>query len=81
MKSEEPHWDWVYSVIFGSDSNTLASGSRDGTIQLWNIQKSDRAFLKPPRPYENTNIAGAQGLTKAQRASLLALGAVDNSVL
>jgi hypothetical protein len=30
------------------------------------------------RPYEGMNITGAQGLTEAQRQSLLALGAVDH---
>lgn len=29
-----------------------------------------------PRPYEDTDITGARGLTEAQRTSFLALGAV-----
>lgn len=34
------------------------------------------AVLRVPRPDEGTNIAGACGLTEAQRASMLALSAV-----
>ncbi|BAY04659.1 hypothetical protein MMC39_10685 [Anabaena sp. CCAP 1446/1C] len=28
----------VYSVVFGSDSKTLASGSYDKTVKLWNVE-------------------------------------------
>jgi WD40 repeat protein len=31
------HTDWVRSVAFSSDGQTLASGSRDGTILLWDV--------------------------------------------
>ena len=29
--------DWVNSVAFSPDSQTIASGSRDGTVKLWNL--------------------------------------------
>lgn len=33
--------------------------------------------LRRDRPYERLNISGVQGLTEAQRASLVALGAIE----
>ena len=33
----EGHADWVYSVSFSPDGATLASGSWDGTILLWDV--------------------------------------------
>ncbi|MGF1458722.1 MAG: hypothetical protein ACFBSG_06815 [Leptolyngbyaceae cyanobacterium] len=34
--------------------------------------------MSVPRPYEGTDITGVHGLTEAQRASMIALGAVDH---
>ena len=32
------HTDWVYSVVFSPDGNTIASGSRDTTVRLWDAR-------------------------------------------
>ena len=32
----EGHWDSVHSVSFSPDGSTIASGSTDETIRLWN---------------------------------------------
>lgn len=29
------HTDWVWAVVFSPDGRTLATGSRDHTVQLW----------------------------------------------
>ncbi|WP_088889334.1 AAA family ATPase [Leptolyngbya ohadii] len=72
------HTNLIWSVAFSPDGETLASGSQDETIKLWNTQtgKCFRTF-RAARPYEGTNIAGAIGLTEAQRTALKTLGAVE----
>ena len=32
------HTRWIHSVVFSSDGTTLASGSHDNTIRLWDVQ-------------------------------------------
>jgi WD40 repeat protein len=56
----------------------LASGSYDETIKLWDV-KTGKCLktLKADRLYEGMNITGVTGLTKAQKSTLKALGAVE----
>ena len=65
---------------FAPDLGELISGSIDETIKFWNV-KTGRCLhtLRTPRPYEGMNIAGVIGLTEAQKATLKALGAVEES--
>jgi len=37
LRSLDRHTDWVYSVTFSPDGETLASGSADNTIRLWDV--------------------------------------------
>jgi hypothetical protein len=65
------------------------SASEDGTIKLWEVKDGPEVgamsmvgatcinTLISGRPYEGMNITKAQGLTEAQRLSLVTLGAVD----
>ncbi|MBD1911980.1 MULTISPECIES: NB-ARC domain-containing protein [unclassified Leptolyngbya] len=56
----------------------LATGSHNGTIQLWDTETGECLKLfRPTRPYEGMNIAGVTGITAAQKAVLLALGATE----
>jgi WD40 repeat protein len=62
------HTDWVNNVAFSADGQTLASGSRDGTIILWHVSWQEQACriagrnftweewqrYLPDRPYELT---------------------------
>ncbi len=70
------HTHFVHSVSFKLNDSVLASGSADETIKQWDL-KTEKCVktLKAPRPYEGMNITGARNLTKAQKATLTALGA------
>jgi predicted NACHT family NTPase len=69
----------INSVAFHSGGKIIAACSRDGTIRLWDVETGECIkILKSDRPYENMNIAGVTGLTEVEKATLKALGAVEN---
>jgi WD40 repeat protein len=72
------HTGLVWSVAWHPDGYRLISGSEDETIKLWDVKTGEclRTF-SACRPYEGMNIAGATGLTEAQKAALRALGAIE----
>jgi WD40 repeat protein/transcriptional regulator with XRE-family HTH domain len=73
------HTEAVFAICFSPNGQTLASGSHDETIKLWDVRTGEcLKTLRTDRLYEGMNIRGAQGLTAAQQAALLALGAVEN---
>ncbi len=74
----EGHTGAVWGVALSGDGQLVASGSFDGTVRLWEV--SNGVFLRTlrrDRPYERLDITGLTGITPAQRASLIALGAVE----
>jgi WD40 repeat protein len=78
LKTLAGHTNWIWSVAFSPDGSLLASGSVDATVKLWDVQTGEcLKTLQPERPYERMNITGATGLTKAQKAALKALGAIE----
>ncbi|BAY48665.1 WD-40 repeat protein [Scytonema sp. HK-05] len=73
------HTEAVFAIRFSPNGQILASGSHDETIKLWDVRTGEcLKTLTADRLYEGMNIRGAQGLTVAQQAALLALGAVEN---
>ncbi|MEO0985993.1 MAG: NB-ARC domain-containing protein [Cyanobacteria bacterium J06639_14] len=71
------HQGTVWSVAWSPDGQTLASSSTDETIRLWDVDKGEcRQILRSARPYEGLNITGVTGITAAQKATLMTLGAI-----
>ncbi|AFZ16427.1 WD40 repeat domain-containing protein [Allocoleopsis franciscana] len=79
LKVLQGHDNWVWSVAFSLDGQTIATASQDETIKLWDAKTGDCLKTLPvPKPYEGMNITGVTGLTDAQKATLKALGAVND---
>jgi WD40 repeat protein len=65
-------------VAFSSDGKTLASGSYDGSIKLWDMLTGECLHtLRSDRPYEQMNITQVKGVTEVQKATLRSLGAIE----
>ena len=79
LKILQGHTSSINSFALNYDGKLVATCSRDGTIMIWEIETGEcLKILKSDRPYENMNIAGVTGLTEAVKATLKALGAVEN---
>ena len=66
--------DWM------PNGSAIAIGSADGTIKLWDPESGQcLKTLRVKRLYEGRNISQTTGISTAQRASLVALGAIDHS--
>jgi WD40 repeat protein/transcriptional regulator with XRE-family HTH domain len=77
LKTLKGHSKLVRTVAFSSDGQTLASGGNDQTIKLWEVESGECIkTLETLRIYEGMNISWVTGITEAQRANLVALGAV-----
>jgi WD40 repeat protein/transcriptional regulator with XRE-family HTH domain len=78
----EAHQGTVQSLRGSPDGRVLASCGDDGAIMLWDLPGGEHLqTLRRDRPYERLNISGVRGLTEAQRASLRALGAVEEATI
>jgi WD40 repeat protein/transcriptional regulator with XRE-family HTH domain len=72
------HGGIVYSLALSADGHQLASGGDDGVVKLWDLPGGTCLLaLRPDRRYERLDITGLSGITDAQKAALLAQGAID----
>jgi WD40 repeat protein len=71
------HTNWVWSIAYSPDGQTIVSAGEDETINIWDVA-IDRPLhtLRLKRPYEDTQIAGATGLLPGQIQTLKLLGAI-----
>jgi WD40 repeat protein/DNA-binding SARP family transcriptional activator len=75
----QDHRHWIWAIAFGAGGELLASGSVDETIKVWEVASGTCVrTLRPRGPYAGMKITGVRGITAAQRATLLALGAVED---
>ena len=80
VRVQEAHQGTVQSLKMSPDASTLASCGDDGTIRLWDLEDGEPLqTLRRDRLYERLNITGMQGLSKAQKAALRALGAFEET--
>jgi WD40 repeat protein/transcriptional regulator with XRE-family HTH domain len=74
------HSNVVWSVAFSPTEPILASAGDDGTIRLWNSTTGEYIkMVGEERLCERMNITDAQGISIAQRQTLLSLGAIDTN--
>jgi WD40 repeat protein/DNA-binding XRE family transcriptional regulator len=81
VRVRKAHLGVIQSLKRSPDGQKLASCGDDGALMLWDLGNGEHLrTLRRDRPYERLNISEVKGLTEAQRASLRALGAIEERV-
>jgi len=79
LREREAHQGKVQALKVSPDGKRIASCGDDGAIRLWDVHSGEHLrTLRRDRPYERLTITGIRGLSEAQKASLRALGALED---
>jgi WD40 repeat protein/DNA-binding XRE family transcriptional regulator len=74
------HQGWINAIAISLHGEMLASCGHDGLTQLWEMSSAEHlATLRADRPYERLSLVNVTGLTEAQKATLRALGALEEA--
>ena len=80
LKVLSGHTNRLWSVDIHPDGNTIVSGGDDSIMRIWDRHTGlCLKMLQSERPYEGMNIVGTKGITNSQKATLKALGAIEQS--
>jgi WD40 repeat protein/transcriptional regulator with XRE-family HTH domain len=78
LRKRAAHQKTIQSLKISPDDQMLASCGDDGAIMIWDLDSGEHLrTLRQDRPYERLDITGIRGLTEAQKATLLDLGAIE----
>ena len=82
VRIRDGHQGAIQSLRISPNGRQLASCGDDGAIMIWGLESGELLrTLRRDRPYERLNITGVKGLTKAEIATLRALGAIESAQL
>jgi WD40 repeat protein len=74
------HTGPVQAMGLSADGRLLVSGGPDGMVHMWEPRSGARVrTLQAQGRYQGLDITGLTGVTEAQHAALLALGAIEHS--
>jgi WD40 repeat protein len=80
LQVRRAHQGIVQALRRSPDGTKLVSCGDDGAILIWDLVSGELLqTLRRDRPYERMEISGLGGITEAQRASLIALGAIEHN--
>jgi len=79
VRVQEAHQGTIQALKASPNGRRLASCGDDEAIMLWDLESSEALrTLRRDRPYERLDITGIWGLTQEQKATLRALGAMED---
>jgi WD40 repeat protein/transcriptional regulator with XRE-family HTH domain len=80
LRVRQAHEGTIWTLKRSPDGRWLASGGDDGAIRIWDVHTGELVqSLRRDRPYERLDMTGIRGLNEAQKATLRALGAVEDT--